>query len=82
MPTLKLVKTSTVEGELQEALETLRLATALVYEQEAKIGRMKATGCNTGQAECLLSAYRAAARCAAERRDYLQAKIKPCAGIA
>jgi hypothetical protein len=84
MPTLKLVKTSTVERELQEALEAVQLATALVCEQEAKIARMEATGCNTGQAKCLLSAYRAAARYAAERRDYLQATqdIKRCAGIA
>ena len=64
----------TVEKELQEAIEAVQSATALVREQEAKIAAMKAAGIDTSRAESLLSAYRAAAHYAAERRDWLQAQ--------
>ena len=64
----------TVESELHEAIEAVQAATALVREQEDKIATMKAAGIDTGQAESLLAAYRAAARYAAERRDGLRAK--------
>jgi hypothetical protein len=65
----------TVEQELQEAIEAVHAASALVREQEAKIATMKAAGIDTSRAESLSSAYRAAARFAAERRDWLQTKV-------
>jgi hypothetical protein len=64
----------TVESELKDAIEAVHAATALVREQEAKIAVMKAAGIDTSRAESLLSAYRAAARFAADRRDGLQAQ--------
>lgn len=70
----------TVESELNEALEAVQAATALVREQESKIARMKSAGINTSRAEALLSAYRSAARYATERRDWLQAKREAKAG--
>jgi hypothetical protein len=70
----------TVEKELQEAIEAVQTATALVREQEDKIAMMKAAGVDTSQAESLLAAYRAAARYATERRDWLQAQREAEAG--
>jgi hypothetical protein len=64
----------TVESELHEAIEAVQAATALVREQEAKLAQMRASGIDTRRAESLLAAYRAAARYATERRDWLQAK--------
>ena len=66
----------TVETELQEAIEAVRSATALVVEQEAKIATMKAAGLNTNDAESLLAAYRAAAHYAGEQHDDLQSIIQ------
>ena len=66
----------TVEQELQEAIEAVHSASALVREQEVTIATMKAAGIDTSRAESLSSAYRAAARIAAERRDWLQTKVK------
>ena len=63
-----------MEKELQEATEAVHSASALVREQEATIATMKAAGIDTSRAESLSSAYRAAARFAAERRDWLQAQ--------
>ena len=70
----------TVESELHEAIEAVQAATALVREQEGKVAQMRAAGIETKGAESLLAAYRAAARYAAERRDWLQAKREAKAG--